>query len=407
MIICVLTEFRHYLQPSTCTAQLTNETSPTPTLVAKLTASNRSAHDRFGSSVAISGTTLVVGAYWDDSEYGSAYVYQYNKTSNVWDQAAKLTASDGHENQWFGVSVAISRTTIVVGTYYTNYHTNDPVKGAAYIYQYNETSTRWDEVAKLTASDTYSHPSYGLSVAIWGTTVVVGAPYQVSGMGNVYVYQYNETSTHWDEISNLTAPLFRDESDYFGSSVAINDTTLVVGAYGELSMKGGAYVFQYNKTLNSWARVAMLRAFDASSRDRFGISVAISGTTIVVGTDHDFFKGAAYVYKYNETSTHWHQGVVKLTPSDGDTRDLFGHNVAISGTTVVVGAQVDDSYKGSAYVYKYNETLDVWDEVAKLTAYDRYANDRFGSSVTISGSTAVIGAYGDDDERGSAYVAKV
>jgi hypothetical protein len=395
MIICVPTEFCNCLQPSTCTTPLTNETnvtSPTPMLVAKLTASDGSLYDRFGLHVAISGNTLVVGSYspypMGDSflKPGSAYVYQYNETSYVWDQVAKLTASDGY----FGYSVAISCNTIIVGAYGAN-----NLEGTAYVYQYNETTNLWDETAKLSASDRAAEARFGQSVAVSDGTIVVGAAGGYPAKNCAYVYQYNKTSTRWDEVAKLVGRV-----GGFGLSVAVSGGTIAVGASEE---KPRVYVYQYNETSTHWDEVAELKSSDGSTSEVYGISVAVSDDTVIAGacgTDH--LNGRAYVYQYNKTSTRWYEAA-KLTASVADNR--FGLSVAISGTTVVVGAPGDESNKGRTYVY-HNDG-NGWNQVANLTAPVREQYDAFGISVSVSGTRAIIGASGDDDRRGSAFVATV
>ena len=136
---------------------------------AKLTASDGAANDHFGVSVAIAGDTIVVGAYGDDdsgSDSGSAYVF--TRTGTTWTEQTKLTASDGAAGDQFGTSVAITGDTIVVGA-----DLDDTASGSAYVF--TRTGTAWMEQAKLTASDGAAVDSFGISVAIVGDTIVVGA----------------------------------------------------------------------------------------------------------------------------------------------------------------------------------------------------------------------------------------
>ena len=200
--------------------------------------------------------------------------------------------------------------------------------------------------------------------------------------------------------------------DLFGFSVAISGETAVVGALSDDTAAGtdagSAYVFVRSGI--SWSQQAKLTASDAAAGDDFGESVAISGNTIVVGADLDDdagnFSGSAYVFVRSGTS--WSQQA-KLTAGDAAAGDQFGFYVGISGETVVVGCLGDDSggtEAGAAYVFVRSGTS--WSQQQKLTASDAAAGDLFGFSVTIGGDTVVVGAPLDDtgagSDAGSAYV---
>jgi parallel beta-helix repeat protein len=195
--------------------------------------------------------------------------------------------------------------------------------------------------------------------------------------------------------------------DMFGHSVSMSEDTLVVGAPGNDdggNSSGSAYVFI--KSGDTWTELAKLTASDAATEDKFGYSVSISGDTIVVGArNDDGEKGSAYVFVRPETGWTDKTEDAKLTASDGEAGDWFGRAVSINEDTIVVGAVLDESYEGSAYVFIRPETG--WTdntEDAKLTANDAVFNDMFGSSVSISGDTIVVGAIYGNSERGSAYV---
>jgi hypothetical protein len=157
-----------------------------------------------------------------------------------------------------------------------------------------------------------------------------------------------------------------------------------------------------------------LTASDGTSFDQFGYSVSVSGNTAVIGSFRDDDKGtdsdSAYVFQYS-VANGWAQ-VAKLTASGGAAGDQFGVSVSVSGDTVVVGSYLDDDTNmgadsGSAYVCQYSSVANSWTQVAKLTVLDGAASDRFGVSVSVSGDTAVIGSYQDDDkgsDSGSAYI---
>jgi hypothetical protein len=393
--------------------------------VAKLTADDGGIQDYLGYAVAISGDTAILGAPLDDDgEYdsGSAYVFGRNQDgADGWGQVQKLTASDAAADDNFGWSVAISGDTVVVGAYGDDDGGDD--SGSAYVFERNQGGAdNWGQVQKLTASDAAADDYFGWSVAISGDTVVVGAYGDDDGgggSGSAYVFERNQGGAdNWGQVQKLTAS-DAAANDVFGRSVAISGDTVVVGAPfdgdGGL-LSGSAYVFERNYDPSSpgtpladnWGQVQKLTASDAALKDMFGQSVAVSGDTVVVGAyGDDGYTGSAYVFGRNQDGADGWGQVQKLTVSDAAADDHFGRSVAVSGDTAVVGAPFDDD-SGSAYVFERNQGgVDNWGQVQKLTASDAAADDNFGWSVVISEDTVVVGAYGDDDggdASGAAYV---
>jgi hypothetical protein len=343
-------------------------------------------------------------------------------------QSAKLTASDGAEDDYFGRSVAISGDTVVVGADRDDIGGN-AYQGSAYVFVRPQGGwTDMTESAKLTASEGAAGDLFGQSVAIGGDTVVVGAQYDSTGgnanHGSAYVFvRPQEGWMDMSETIKLTAS-DRTGFDYFGSSVAIDGDTVVVGAdhdeIGGNAYQGSAYVFV--RPVGGWigtlTESAKLTASDGAGYDFFGQSVAISGNTVVIGADHDeigvnTWQGSVYVFEQPQGGWTDMTERAKLTASDGAEDDYFGRSVAISGDTVVVGAVFGDiggnADQGSAYVFvRPQEGWMDMTQSAKLTASDGAWGDEFGQSVAIGGDTVVVGAYVDDIgehvAQGSAYV---
>jgi hypothetical protein len=378
---------------------------------AKLIASDGAAYDNFGFSVAVDGDIAVVGAPVDDDRAtgpGAAYVYHWNGTD--WTEEAKLTASDGADDDYFGFSVAVAGDAAVISAWGRD--DKGVNSGAAYVYGWN--GTDWVEEAKLRASDGARSDQFGRSVAISGDVVVVGAHLEDGkgdNSGSAYVFGYD--GMNWVEEMKLLAS-DGAAGDFLGDAVAIAGETVVIGAPGEDEKGGGSgatYVFRYDGM--DWVEETKLLASDGAAADGFGRSVAVSGDTALVGAwqdqDSGFNTGSAYVYQYD--GMDWVEEM-KLLASDGAAGDFFGRRVALSGDTAVIGAWRDDdngTNSGSAYVYQYDGTD--WIE-AKLLASDGALGDFFGSGVAVSGGTAVVGAKNDDDacadqfecESGAAYV---
>ena len=215
-------------------------------------------------------------------------------------------------------------------------------------------TTDYAQLAKLVAGDAAADDSFGISVAIDGETVIIGATGAGTG-GAVYVLRTSDGGATYGEVAKLTASDAAAD-DKFGVSVAIDGATVVVGAfYGSNNWKGSTYVFLTTDGGATYGQVAKLTAADAGGADNFGWSVAISGDTIVVGAygddDGGSASGSAYVFRTSDGGATYDQ-VTKLTAADAAASDKFGISVAIAGDTVVVGARGDDGNTGSAYVFE-------------------------------------------------------
>jgi len=265
------------------------------------------------------------------------------------------------------------------------------------------------ERQKLLASDGDANDNFGYSVSISGDYAILGAEGDDSGKGSAYIFKWNGTS--WVEQQKLTAS-DGNTSDYFGWSVSISGDYAIVGAYGDDvngTYSGSAYIFKRDGT--NWVEQQKLLASDGATYDQFGISVSISGDFALVGALLDdvngTYSGSAYIFKRDGTSWVEQQ---KLTASDGADGDWFGSSVSISGDFALVGAFLDDGNvidSGSAYIFKRDGTS--WVQQQKLTASDGAADDYFGCSVSISGDYAIVGAYGGNGnviDSGSAYISK-
>lgn len=372
--------------------------------IKKLTATDNAAGDGFGTSVAVSGDTVVIGARGGVFLNGAVYIFERNRGgADRWGQVKKLTALDGLAGDQFGLSIGISGNTVVVGAY-----GDDFSRGAAYIFDRNRGGTdNWGQVKKLTASDGVASDLFGFSVGISGDTVVVGATGDNGARGSAYVFERSRGGLdNWGEARRLSAS-DASEFDLFGYDVRINDDTVVVGAFSDDVERGSAYIYERNRGgPGNWGEVKKLTASDGTVNDQFGVSVGISGNTVVVAANgDDSFKGSAYVFERNNGGTENWGEVRKLTASDGSVSGGFGRSVGISGDTIVVGANGDASFRGSSYVFERNKGgADNWGEVRKLIASDGVAGDQFGSAVGINLGTIAVGARGDDESKGSAYI---
>ncbi|HET7091046.1 MAG TPA: FG-GAP repeat protein [Anaerolineae bacterium] len=364
-----------------------------------------------------------------NADQGSAYVFV--KPGGGWadmTQTAKLTTSDGAELDWFGYSAAISGDTVVVGAPGGPTGSPSTVPGSAYVFV--KPGGGWADMtqtAKLTASDGMANDRFGISAAISGDTVVVGAVFDDIdanvNQGSAYVFV--KPGEGWADMTQIAKLTASDGAalDRFGISVAISGDTVAVGALLDdidaNADQGSAYVFV--KPGGGWAdmtQTAQLTASDGAADDWFGASVAISGDTLVVGAygddvDTNADQGSAYVFVRPGGAWAEMTQTAKLTASGGAALDWFGWSVAINGDMVVVGAPFDNigtnTYQGSAYVFvKPGGGWMDMTQSAKLAAFDGAADGSFGSGVAINGGTVGVGAYRDDvganADQGSAYV---
>ncbi|WP_428308551.1 hypothetical protein [Lacipirellula sp.] len=349
--------------------------------LAKLTPSDPKGSGYFGSSVDISGNTGIVGAYGA----GSAYLFDASSGSQLF----KLTANDAAAGDLFGSSVGISGNRAIVGAYQDDDKGAD--SGSAYLFN----ATSGSQLNKLVASDGAAGDHFGSSAAISGNVAIVGAALDDDkGASSGSAYLFNVTSGA--QLAKLTA---NDgaASDFFGASVAISGNVAIVGAYGNDdngSSSGSAYLFD----VTTGTQLFKLTANDAAASDSFGWSVAISGNTAIVGAYYDEINGSrtgsAYLFDVASGTQ-----LAKLTANDGAFNDSFGISVGISGNIAVVGATGDGdlgALSGSAYLFDITSGV----QLAKLTASDGAANDRFGNAVGIGGGKAIVGAYSNSDGDG-------
>ena len=376
----------------------------------KITASDGTAFAEFGTSVAISGNTAIIGAGKDSvkaANDGSAYVFVRDGTT--WIQQQKLTASDAAAGDYFGFRTAISGDIAVIGAAWNN--ANDLAdSGSAYVFV--RSGTTWTQRQKLTAADGASLDYFGQSVAISGDTIIIGALQNdnnnKANSGSAYVFVRNGNA--WVQQQKLTASDATAE-DFFGRSVAISGDTAIIGTGFDGAKSGSAYVFVRSET--TWSEQQKLTASDGAENDQFGQSVAISGDTAAIGAawnDNNSMIDSGSAYIFVRSGTTWSQQQ-KLTASDAAAGDFFGGEVSISGDTIVVtadGNTNNNTYFGSAYVFALNETT--WIEQQKLTASDSEYGEKYGFHAAISDDTIIISASYDNDkgtQSGAAYIYQI
>jgi len=273
----------------------------------------------------------------------------------------------------------------------------------------------FNEVDKVVASDREGGDAFGSTVAVDGKYAIVGALGDDFQAGSAYIFE-RDGNGNWIEIQKLVS--FSPSSSFFGYSVSLSGDYAIVGSMS------AAYIFKRNEN-GFWEEVQYLLPSNSSSFNRFGTSVSLNGDYAIVGAPHDNEdtiganslnqSGSVYIFERN-ASDSWIE-VEKLVAIDRAEDDKFGSSVSINGEYAIVGAiDKDESTSGggiavsagSAYVFRRTGPSN-WVEIQKLIAADqRDAFDNFGSSVSISGNYAVVGARSDKQDTGirtgSAYV---
>jgi hypothetical protein len=372
-----------------------------PYLESTLTAKAPSPTAEFGLSLDMSGDTLVVGAPFANS------VYVFRRNGSSWD--------DGHELElpassadYFGWDVAISGDTILVGAFDFLF----TLEGSVHVFKYD--GTAW----VLEKDTLIAGTGVGTSVALDGDIAVVGAILHTSTGGSAYVFRREETQegTNWIEEDELTAPTYFPP--FFGWDVAVSDATVLVAAPSFTGPEAGmVHVFTHDSSSQTWGEEAQITSNDPVPGAFFGGSVAMDGSTVVVGAPSFLYPymrlmdspGWAYVFRLNQDN-FWVEDTLPLPAANG-----LGNSVDVYGNTVVVGAPLSDDLSkaekgdrvGSTYVYRYEE--DKWIELEKpLLVSDAETTDQLGWSVAVDDSTVVVGApFWDDleiDDAGAAYV---
>lgn len=364
--------------------------------------------DHFGSSIATGNRVIVVGTPDDDehgSSSGAAYIFEF--ILGTWVQTAKLESSDIQPGDLFGNTVSISGDILLIGAPGDDDHGSR--SGSVYVFEFD--GSGWKESAKLNASDAGSTDSFGSSLSVFASTAVIGSARNDengTNSGAAYVFSYD--GSQWSEEARLLAS-DGFEYDAFGTSVAVfNDVVLVGSPENDDHGNSSGSVYVYTNDGSGWNEDMKLTADDAAASDFFGISLALSSDTILVGSYWDDENGAnsGSVYVYDFDGTDWAQQT-KLIATDEGSPGQFGFSVALDGDIAIVGANKGngiESESGSAYVYHFDGKQ--WDSGVKISASDGSSSDKFGGTVAIWRNVAVVGAAGHDgtfaSEAGASYI---
>jgi len=364
----------------------------------RLVASAAEPGDSFAAAVAINGSTALVGAPDDDigadQDHGSAYVF--TRSGTTWSQQAVISTADVGTLR-FGASAALLGDLAVLGA-----PSAASAQGAAYVFL--RTGTTWTQQAKLAASDGAANDQFGLRVALATDLALVGAPYddQAANVDQGAAYVFAKSGVTWSQQQKLQAS-DGGGSHRFGLSVAAQGTNALVGAPGSTGTAGAGYVFVRNGV--SWTQQQKLTAADGTTGDQLGASAALDGTTALLGAPYGDgpVNGQGSAYVFTRTGATWTQQA-ELLASDGAYPHQFGSSVALSGETALVGAffaQVGvNGEQGAGYVFVRSGTA--WTQATKITASDGVAVAHFGASVSLHQGLALVNG-GNPEGKGYVY----
>ena len=459
-----------------------------------IVSTNIDPNDKFGESLSFDNVTLAVGARSESSTqttitngtsasninvgqnnpgYQSGAVYVYKLTGSSWIQEAYIKAANNDsEGDLFGSSVAISGGTLAVGADYedSNQTTitngssasfNNERSGSGAVYVYKRTGTTWSQEAYIKASNSGNGDRFGSKVALSGNTLAVGTFLEDSNLTTITndttasssnddgmhqssgaVYIYKRTGNTWTQEAYIKAANNNAE-DWFSKSIALDNDTLAVGAMYESSNqttitngtgassdnsnnKSGA-VYIYKRTGSSWVQEAYIKAANSDSwgsGDQFGYSVSLSGDTLAVGANYEDSNqttntngtsassnndnndsGAVYIYK--RTGSSWVQEAY-IKAANNDNKDEFGSSLSLGKDVLAVGAinessnqttitngtgaSSDNSNNKSGAVYVYRRTGTTWAQTAYIKSADNSYQDLYGGIVSFSGSKLSVSA---------------
>jgi autotransporter-associated beta strand protein len=376
------------------------------------------ADDYFGNAVGVSGSTGLVGAKRDDGK-GAAYVFRNLDTATgIVTQSVKLVASDGATSDNFGHAVSLSDTMGLISAPTANVAGSG--SGAAYVFRRLDTATGTvTQSAKLIASDAAAFDRFGDAVSLSGDVALIGATYKgTGGAGAAYVFRGlgRATGTVTESVKLVASDAAT--YDYFGGAVSLSGSTGLVGASGDASSAGAAYVFRgLDTATGTVTQSAKLVASDAAANDYFGRAVSLSNSIGLIGASgQTSYTGAAYVFRGLDTATGTVMQSAKLVASDGTAGDSFGFAVSLSGGTGLIGAYGNANSAGAAYLFRNLDTVTSAarrdgsggaTESVKLVASDGVASNLFGYAVSLDGDRFVIGAFGANNAAGKSYIGTV
>ncbi len=365
----------------------------------RLTAPSPGSSDAFGSAVAMHGDWLAVGVpnAAADGNNGAGMVYVFHRSGLDWSLNATLTALDGAANDHFGAALAMDDGVLAVGAPGADGDASDA--GAVYVFTLNNNA--WSQAQKVTAPNGVANDNFGRAVALDGNTLAVGAPMAepggTSNAGAVFVFV--QSGGLWSHQATLTAS-DAGSGDHMGAAVALYGDRVAAGAAdaNPTGATDGGKVYLFLRQGATWSQEAILTANDAAANDAFGYAVALDDSTLAVGApgaDAGSTVDAGAVYLFAMSNGQWSQSA-RLTASDAAAGDALGSALDLRAGLLLAGAPLAASGStadvGAAYVFRQSGAS--WEQEARLGASNGESGDAVGQAVAIDGGWLTLGTPG-------------
>ncbi len=381
-----------------------------------LVASDGTGGDQYGISVDLDGHVMASGASFvtltgeTGTKHGAVYILEFDEGTQTWQEEHMLRAVVAGDGDEFGTAVGLHGTTLVVGA--PKNDDNGSNAGSAYVFEFDAGTMMWNQTQTLAASNASAGSRFGHTVAVRDDLIIVGAwlgDGAGTGDGAAYVFRFNDTTMLWEEEQRLFDAA-GTTGDRFGFAVNTDGVRTIVGAPLKDSQAGAAFIFGFDGS--SWVLEREIFTFDGG---RAGESVAITGEMAVLGASRNsrfaIQTGLAEVWYFDVEEDQWlrEQGLIH---AGARASDLFGTTIDFDGTRVVVGAPNTgnagfNDFTGTGSAHVFTQSNGVWVETVTLSASDGMASDAFAFSVALDTEHIVVGGLRSDGnaaDSGAAYV---
>ncbi|MHC4717869.1 MAG: choice-of-anchor B family protein, partial [Planctomycetota bacterium] len=358
------------------------------TETAQIIPADAAAGDRFGQTIALDGSIMMVAA----APEGSGVVYVFEKSgSGTWREVGRLRAEDGKTGA-FGAAIAMSGDLALIGAPergggfgFGGGAPADGPSGAVHVFR-RDAEGAWSKHQTIAGSDIQAGDRFGASIALDGERAVIGAPGQNRAAGAAYAFS-RDAEGDWRQLAKVTATGL-EQRNGFGATVVLEGNTALIGAPGAGGTVGTVFAFVYDAATGEWREESRLAPFDGGRRYQFGASIALTGSETWIGAPGAAGGGRVYRFR-REPSGDW-MGSIKLASRQVEGRDGFSGTLAVRGEIAVAGAPGDDFGAGTAIVFEQDAGGATWTEQAKILS-------------DVKGIDPVIGDQADCDQ-GNAHV---
>ena len=376
--------------------------------LAKFAPRDIQSNEQFSSAIAISGEYIVASSYKKENNSGEVYLYKRDSSQTI-TQLARFQSDDPQEGSNFGISLAIDGNYIVVGANEEDGEEDD----AGYVYLFKIDDDNVNQIAKFTASDVSENDNFGSSVSISGDYIAVGSPKDDVGdtnTGSAYIFKReSDDENDVTQITKITAD-YTKEKGLFGSSISISGDYIIVGSPAEDTDEdnaGRGYLFKRESDSNNDTnQIAKIDADNVQADDYFGTAVDIDGDYFIISAiGRDSQAGIAYLFKRNSDDEDDVSNLGDLQADDRVEYDNFGVSVSIDNNIIAIGA-VDEDISKDINITDSGAVyiFDNTNQIEKLKADDAQTDDNFGTAVCIDGNYIVAGSTGKEQNSGLSYI---